>query len=80
MIEKKLKSVADVTFVYATKLQCATRQSQRLQLHLEAKLCTRATKSRDKMQVCVCVSINQSCIFRVVLVIKSLQDPLKIWE
>jgi len=59
---KKLKSVADVTFVYAAKLQCATRQSQRLQLHLEAKSSTRATKSRDKMQVCVCVfqSINHA--------------------
>ena len=43
------KSGAEAVFVYATKSQCATRQSQRLRLCLAIKSRTRVTKSRDKI-------------------------------
>ena len=45
----KAESGAEAVFVYATKSQCATRQSQRLRLRRAIKSRTRATKSRDKI-------------------------------
>ena len=43
------KSGAEAVFVYATKSQGATRQSQRLRLRRAIKSRTRATTSRDKI-------------------------------
>ena len=45
----KAESGAEAVFVYATKSQGATRQSQRLRLCRAIKSRTRATKSRDKI-------------------------------
>jgi len=46
------KVVQKPCFFYATKLRHATQQSQHLQLCHAIKLCTHATKSRDKNRRC----------------------------